>query len=161
VQYVKNADGSKSNAISLNGGTAANPVSIQNVAAGVNATDAVNLAQLQSVSSSTLATANSYTDKKISNLQAFTEQGLKDAKQLAISGTALALAASGLRYDDRPGKTSIAGATAIYKGTTGMAFGLGHTSANSNWRYNLSVNGTPFAEKPEIGVVVGASFTFN
>jgi trimeric autotransporter adhesin len=161
VQYDKNPDGSRANAITFSGGAAGAPVSLQNVAAGVNATDAVNLSQLQSTAATTLASANAYTDKKVSNLAAFAEQGIKDAKQLAISGTALALAASGLRYDDRPGKTSIAGATSFYKGTTGMAFGIGHTSGNSGWRYNLSVNGTPTANKPEFGVVVGASFTFN
>jgi trimeric autotransporter adhesin len=161
VQYAKNADGTRANAVSLGGGTAGAPVSLQNVAAGVNATDAVNLAQLQGQSASTLASANAYTDTRVNNLAAFASQGIKEAKQLAISGTALALAGTGLRYDDRPGKTSIAGATSLYKGEVGLAFGIGHTSSDHMWKTNLSINGTPFGDKPEIGIVAGASFSFN
>jgi trimeric autotransporter adhesin len=96
----------------------------------------------------------------VSNLAALANQGINEAKTLAKNGTALALAGTGLRYDDRPGKTSVAGATAFYKGTLGMAFGLGHTSSDATWRYNVSVNGTPWTAKPEVGVVVGASYTF-
>jgi trimeric autotransporter adhesin len=160
VQYDKNADGSKANTVTLSGGTAGTPVGLRNVAAGVNATDAVNVAQLQGSAAGTLSSAKAYTDQSVSNLKAFAEQGLRDAKQLATSGTALALAGTGLRYDDRAGKTSIAGAMSFYQGTTGIAFGIGHTSANQAWRYNLSVNGTPWAEKAEVGVVVGVSYSF-
>ena len=160
VQYDKNPDGSKANTVTLAGGTTGAPVTLQNVAAGVKATDAVNLGQLQGSAAGTLAAANTYTDQRVSNLAALTSQGIADAKTLAKNGTALALAGTGLRYDDRPGKTSVTGATAYYKGTMGMAFGLGHTSSDSAWRYNVSVNGTPWADKPEIGVVVGASYTF-
>ena len=161
VAYDKTPTGGKADTITLQGGTAGAPVGLRNVAAGVNATDAVNLAQLQSSAAGTLASANGYTDQKVSNLAALTAQGLKEAKQLAISGTAVALAGTGLRYDDRPGRTSVSGATSFYKGEVGLAFGLGHTSEDQVWRTNLSVNGTPWADKPEIGVVVGATFTFN
>ena len=161
VAYDKTPTGGKANTVTLQGGTAGGPVGLRNVAAGVSATDAVNLAQLQSSAAGTLASANGYTDQKVSNLAALTAQGLKEAKQLVISGTAVALAGTGLRDDDRPGRTSVSGATSFYKGEVGLAFGLGHTSEDQVWRTNLSVNGTPWADKPEIGVVVGATFTFN
>ena len=161
IQYDKTLAGDRGNSITLSGGAPGATVAIRNVSAGVNATDAVNLGQLQSASAGTLAAANAYTDQKANNLVALTTQKIQEVKALAVSGTALALAGTGLRYDDRPGKTSVSGATAFYKGTNGLEFGIGHTSQDQKWRANISVNGTPWAEKPEIGVVVGATYTFN
>ena len=161
AQYDKTPGGGRADSLTFQGGTPGAAVSLRNVAAGVNPTDAVNLGQMLRGQDATLASANTYTDQKVSNLAAFTAQGIKEAKQLAISGTAVALAGTGLRYDDRPGKTSVSGATSFYKGEVGLAFGIGHTSQDQVWRTNLSVNGTPWADKPEIGVVVGATFTFN
>jgi trimeric autotransporter adhesin len=159
VKYDKKADGTFDNSVVTFGSTTA-PVALRNVAAAVKSTDAVNLAQLQSSMAGTLASSEAYTNQQVSNLRAFTEQGLREANAAAVSGTALALAGTGLRYDERGGRTSIAGALAFYQGTTGLAFGIGHTSEDQAWRYNVSVNGTPWAEKAEIGVVVGASYSF-
>ena len=160
VQYDKTSTGGKADSVTFQGGTGA-PVSLKNVAAGVNGTDAVNLSQLKSTNAATLASANAYTDSRVNNLAALTSQGIKEAKQLAITGAAIGLAASGLRYDDRAGHTSMAGATSFYKGEVGLAVGIGHTSEDLKWRTNLSVSGTPWADKAEIGVVVGATYTFD
>ena len=160
VQYDKTAAGGKADGVTLSGGTGG-PVTLHNITAGIAATDAVNLAQLQAQSASTLTSANAYTDQKVNNLAALTTQGINEAKHLATAGTALALAGTGLRYDDRPGRTSIGGATSYYKGDVGLAFGIGHTSQDQTWRTNLSVNGTPWGNKPEVGVVVGATYSFN
>ena len=122
---------------------------IQNVAAGVltaTSTDAVNGSQLFSV-----ATA------QINRLDA----NINAVKNAANTGTAIALAASGLRYADQPGKTAAAGAISTYKGRVGMALGLGHTSENGRWRYNLSASFSPQNIKRDIGVVAGASYTFD
>ena len=161
VQYDKAPDGSRANSVTFGGTDATTPVTLKNVAAGVNATDAVNLVQLRSSSAATLSSAKAYTDQRLNNLAAFADQGIRDAKQQAISGTALALAASGLRYDDRSGKVSVAGATSFYNGTSGLAFGVGYTASDQSARFNLSVNGTPWGDKPQVGVVLGASFTLN
>ena len=157
VQYDKNPDGSRANSVTFGGAGAAAPVALKNVAAGVAPTDAVNLAQLQGIGSG----AKAYTDQSVNNLAVLTANGIADAKKAATAGTATALAASGLRYDDRPGKLSMAGATSYYQATQGIAFGLGYTAKDQSARFNLSVNGTPWADKREIGVVAGASFTLN
>jgi len=159
VQIDKTPTGGQSNSVTLAGGTGG-PVTLHNVSAGVAATDGVNLSQLQAQGATTLASANSYTDQKVNNLAALTAQGISDAKHLATAGTALALAGTGLRYDDRPGRWSIGGASSYYKGDVGLSFGIGHTSQDQQWRTNISVNGTPWADKPEVGVVVGATYSF-
>jgi autotransporter adhesin len=76
----------------------------------------------------------------------------------ARGGVALALAASGLRYDDRPGKFSLAGAFGNFKGQSGLAFGLGY-SATDRLRFNASVSGVP--SQGSVGGVVSGSITLN
>ena len=66
--------------------------------------------------------------------------------------------ASGLRYDDRPGKVSLAGAVAGYKGESGLAVGVGY-AATDRLRFNASFSGSP--SQNNYGGVVGGSFTLN
>ena len=72
----------------------------------------------------------------------------------ARGGVALALAASGLRYDDRPGKLSLAGAIGNFKGESGLALELGYAATN-RLRFNASVSGVP--HQGSVGGVVGGS----
>jgi autotransporter adhesin len=155
VQYGTNPNGTRSNTIALQGGSPG-AVTIQNVAAGVNPTDAVNVSQL--------GVAN----KSLSNLAAFSQNGIDDLqnqvnknKKAANAGTSLALAASGLRYGDKAGKTSVAAAMGYYKGQTGLAAGIAHTSENNKWRFNAALTLAPSQKKPDIGVVAGASYLFD
>ena len=69
-----------------------------------------------------------------------------------------ALAATGLRYDDRPGKLSVAGGFGHYKGETGLAVGLGYTATNV-FRLNVGVSGVP--NQGNIGAFGGAAWTLN
>ncbi|WP_032450006.1 YadA-like family protein [Brucella sp. NVSL 07-0026] len=88
-----------------------------------------------------------------------------NAKGVAENKTAIgqnrgrinANAASGLRYDNRPGKVSIATGVGGFKGSTALAAGIGYTSKNENARYNVSV------AYNEAGTSwnAGASFTLN
>jgi len=59
----------------------------------------------------------------------------------ARAGTALALAASGLRSDDRPGK--IVAVPGSCKGRKGFAAGLGCTATPGNPRSNAAVSVSP------------------
>jgi len=127
-------------------GSAGNERRITNVAAGINQTDAVNVGQLQS----TVAGFQS----QIGNLQG----QINDNRWEARGGIALALAASGLRYDDRPGKLSLAGAVGSFKGEAGLAFGLGY-AATDRLRFNASVSGAP--SQGSVGGVLGGSITLN
>jgi trimeric autotransporter adhesin len=127
-------------------GSAGNERRLTNVAAGVNQTDAVNVGQLQSVAAGF--------QSQLSGLQS----QISDTRSEARGGVALALAASGLRYDERPGKLSMAGAFGNFKGESGLAFGLGYAATN-RLRFNASVSGVP--SQGSVGGVVSGSITLN
>jgi autotransporter adhesin len=76
----------------------------------------------------------------------------------ARAGTALALASTGLQYDPRPGKASLAAAIGNYKGVSGFAVGFGY-AVNARLRVNASVSGATAIN--DYGGVVGASLTLN
>jgi autotransporter adhesin len=71
---------------------------------------------------------------------------------------ALALATSGLLYDPRPGKASLAAAFGNYKGMSGLAVGLGY-AVSDRWRLNAAFTATP--QVNDYGVAAGASRTLN
>ncbi|MDW6025961.1 YadA-like family protein [Mesorhizobium sp. BAC0120] len=164
VQYNKNVDGSKSNAITLVGGDVNAPVVIHNVAEGKAPTDAVNVTQLQNtltesksytdkVAGTTLQTANAYTDSKFAQLNMDLDGIRSEAHQAAAVG----LAAASLRYDDRPGKLSVAVGGGYWQDEGAFAFGAGYTSESGRVRANLS--GTTTDGK--WGVGAGLSLTLN
>ncbi|MER8583391.1 YadA-like family protein [Mesorhizobium sp. M0895] len=76
----------------------------------------------------------------------------------ARAGTALALATAGLRYDDRPGKLSMAGGFGHFKGQSGLALGFGY-STSQDFRLNAAVSAS--TNRGDVGVSVGASWTLN
>ena len=123
-------------------GSVGNERTISNVRPGVNGTDAVNVNQLTN---------------GLGNLQ----NQISQNRDAAYAGTAAAIAISGLRYDDRPGKISGAAATGYYHGQVGLALGLGGTSENGRWRVNGGLTVTPTLHTPDFGAVVGVSHTFN
>jgi autotransporter adhesin len=76
----------------------------------------------------------------------------------ARAGTALALAASQLNYDTRPGKLSMAAALGFFKGSSGLAAGLGYAVSDSV-RVNAAFSGSPDVQ--DYGVSMGVSMTLN
>lgn len=86
------------------------------------------------------------------------EAAVADNKAEARGGTALALASAGLRYDDRPGKVSIAGGIGHFKGMTGLAAGIGFATSDS-FRLNAAISGVP--QRGDVGVSAGLSWTLN
>lgn len=168
IQYDKNPDGTKSNSLTLVGGDANAPVVIHNVGAGTADTDAVNVQQLNlglattldnsktytnQVAATTLQQANAYTDSKLSQLNMDMGEARGEARQAA----AIRLAAASLRYDDRPGKVSVAAGGGYWRGEGAVAFGAGYTSEDGRARANLS--GTTAGG--HWGVGAGVSFTLN
>ena len=153
-----NASATAANSTSIGAGstnTVANTVSfgsvgnerrLTNVAAGISQTDAVNVGQLQSVAAGF--------QTQLGSLQT----QINDTRTEARGGVALALAASGLRYDDRPGKLSLAGAFGNFKGESGLALGLGYAATN-RLRFNASVSGVP--NQGSVGGTLGGSITLN
>jgi autotransporter adhesin len=153
VQYSMQPDGTRSNTLALVGGDPTAPVRVSNVAPAVAATDAVNLGQLNSALGNIGAAYN--------NLAQVGTYQFQSAKRAAFAGTAIALAAAGLRYDDRPGKVSLALGASGYRGAAGVAIGLGGTSENGSMRYHVAASFSPNEAKSSAGVFGGLSFTLN
>ncbi|WP_338049137.1 YadA-like family protein [Rhodoplanes elegans] len=127
-------------------GSPGNERRLTNVAAGVAPTDAATVGQLSSVSAGF--------QSQIAGLQ--TE--LTATRREARAGAALALAATGLQYDPRPGRASLAAAFGHYKDQAGLAVGIGY-AVSDRLRINAAFTGAP--DVSDYGVVAGASFTLN
>ncbi len=132
-------DGGQANVVSL--GAPGAERRLTNVAPGVNGTDGVNLNQLDLLAG------------------AF-DNSIQSVIRQEQAGDAVALAASGLRYDDRPGTSSVAGGASYYSGHEGVAFGIGHTSDDGNWRYNIAASFVTPEDHAQVGVIAGVSYTF-
>jgi len=137
LRYDSDSSGKTINKVTLNGGNSG-PVTISNVAAGINGTDAVNVNQLNSAFS-------------MLNGQ------IGQARQEAWRSAAIGMAAASLRYDDRPGKISAAAGGGIWRGETAVSFGMGYTSENGRFRTNASAT----TSGGDWGVAGGLSITLN
>jgi trimeric autotransporter adhesin len=82
---------------------------------------------------------------------------IDDVNREARGGIALALAASSLQYDTRPGKLSLAAGVGNFKGQSGFATGLGYAHSTI-LRFNAAFTA---AQAGDVGVSVGASWTLN
>ncbi|WEX75349.1 YadA-like family protein [Sinorhizobium numidicum] len=182
VKYDQNPDGTKANSITLVGGDPGAPVVIHNVGAGVADTDAANVGQVKAiagtvagskkytddratwavgqaktytdeVAGTTLNSANAYTDSRLSQLNTDLGGIRSEARQAAAIG----LAAASLRYDDRPGKLSVAAGGGYWRNEGAFAFGAGYTSEDGRVRANLSGTTAGGAW----GVGAGLSVTLN
>jgi autotransporter adhesin len=136
---ANSTDGGQSNVVSV--GSPGAERRITNVAPGVGPTDAVNYSQLLGAES-------------------FLQNNINAVQLQANAGVALSLAASGLSYDNRPGTTSISGGASYYMQHEGLAFGIGHTSDDGNWRYHVATTFVTPQDHAEVGVVAGFSYTF-
>jgi autotransporter adhesin len=183
--------GTPTNYVTLVGsGASAGPVTLNNVAPGaINAasTQAVNGSQLfrtassvasslgggAAVNSSGQVTAPSYAVAggtynnvgsalgALNNVDVNLQNQINTNYQRANAGTSVALASSALRYDDRPGKWSVAAGAGTYHDQAGFAGGLGGTSEDGRWRYNASISFSPTISKPDVGTNAGLSYSFN
>jgi autotransporter adhesin len=93
-------------------------------------------------------------NNQLASLQTQINSNLREAR----AGTALALAATGLHYDPRPGKFSVAVSYGNFKGLSGLAAGLGY-AVTDRVRVNGAFTASP--DQNDYGGVVGASFTLN
>uniref|UniRef100_UPI0035CFE314 Vomp family autotransporter n=2 Tax=unclassified Bartonella TaxID=2645622 RepID=UPI0035CFE314 len=161
VNYDKDADGKKTNSITLAGGNESDPVLIDNVADGKieeGSKQAVNGGQLHDYTEQQMKTvledakkytddqvnglvnngvneAKSYTDMKFETLNYAIEDVRKEARQAAAVG----LAAAGLRYSDIPGKLTLAFGSGVWRSQSAFAVGAGYTSENGDIGSNLSI----------------------
>lgn len=176
VQYdVDPSSGVKGNTVTLAGGDPSAPVLLRNVGAGVLNSDGANVGQVRAAQQAsmnytdtrareTLQDAKNYTDQQISNAfgnqqSAFNRlsQDVREVRREARQAAAVGLAAASLRYDDRPGKLSVAAGGGAWRGEAGAAFGVGYTSPDGIARLNVSAS----TAGGEWGVGGGLSLSLN
>ncbi|WP_368042162.1 YadA family autotransporter adhesin [Burkholderia metallica] len=142
-------DGGRSNVVSV--GNANQQRQITNVAAGTEATDAVNVQQLNTGLSNAVNQANRYTNNQIQELRSSLDSVRKDAD----GGTAAAMAVAGLPQPYAPGKNMVAIAGSVYRGQSGQALGISRISENGRWIYKGAVTSNT---RGTYGVVVGGGY---
>jgi hypothetical protein len=158
VALGQNANASADNSVAIGAGSVADEddtVSIGNdsmnrrlthVSEGINATDAVNLAQMQAGDARTLMEANAYTDKVFSHVERKINQAGAAASAMGImAGTAAGNAQSGLNR--------VAMGVANYNGQSAIALGYQRTIRD---RLSLTL-GASFSGTER---VVGAGLSF-
>jgi predicted nucleic acid-binding Zn-ribbon protein len=111
--------GIRTNRVTFIGMDQAEPVQVHNVAAGIDATDAVNVGQLSSGLNQTLASANDYTDQRVAAFG----QDLGNFKRESEAGIAGSLAVAGLPQAIDPGKAMVAGGVGYHRGEAAFALG--------------------------------------
>ncbi|PZT85104.1 MAG: hemagglutinin, partial [Citromicrobium sp.] len=146
VQY--DADG---DSVTFNPGSEA--IRLQNVAAGVADTDAVNVAQLNSGLLGAVNQANSYTDQRV-NALAF---DLADTRRDLSAGTAGALAAAGLPQAFEAGKGMLAIGAGTYQGQSAVAMGVSRILDDGK---TIIKAGATYNTQSEAGANVGIGFQF-
>ena len=173
VQYAPDANGKPTNKVVLSGDGTGAPVGITNVAAGVNAKDAVNKGQLDGVIGALgggakidqhgsviaptynigghgyndVGSALAATDGRINEMSAYNAKQfsrmdgrITDVRNDARAGIAGASALAAMRYDDRPGKISVATGFGGYKDHQAMSAGVGYTTADGVFRMNAGAS---------------------
>ncbi|WP_208442128.1 YadA-like family protein, partial [Bartonella raoultii] len=179
VKYDKGEDGKKTNKITLVGGNESDPVLIDNIAEGRierGSKEAVTGGQLHDYTDQqmkiVLEDAKKYTDEHVNDLvsngvnesKAYTDMkfetlnyAIEDVRKEARQAAAIGLATSNLRYNDTPGKLSVALGAGVWLNQSAFAIGAGYTSEDGNTRSSLSVT----SAGGRWGVGVGLSFTLN
>ncbi|UTO28529.1 Vomp family autotransporter [Bartonella harrusi] len=183
VLYDRDENGKKNNKVTLVGGNESEPVTIDNVADGrieKGSKEAINGGQLHDYTKEQMKIildqsknytdqrvnnividaiddaverANNYTNMKFEALNYSIENVRKEARQAAAIG----LAVSNLRYNDTPGKLSVAFGSGLWRSQSAFAFGAGYTSEKGNIRSNLSVT----SSGGHWGIGAGFNMTLN
>ncbi|WP_019220757.1 Vomp family autotransporter [Bartonella senegalensis] len=183
VRYDRDANGKKTNKITLKGGNESEPVMIDNVADGrieKGSKEAVNGGQLHDYTKEqmkiVLDESKHYTDQRVNNIvidaiddaversKQYTDMKF-DALNYSIEGVrkearqaaAIGLAVANLRYNDTPGKLSVGFGTGLWRSQSAFAFGAGYTSEKGNIRSNVSVT----TSGGHWGVGAGFNMTLN
>ena len=130
VQYAPDANGNPTNQVVLSGANNGQPVSISNVAAGTNGTDAVNVNQLRAVSSRIDQIASG-----INSLAGDVAQNQTEARR----GIATSAAMANLPFGTTPGRWSPAVSFGGFKNQTALAMGVQY---NVDSAYRVKVRAT-------------------
>ncbi|MCZ2157681.1 Vomp family autotransporter [Bartonella sp. 220] len=183
VRYDRDKNGKKANKVTLKGGDASEPVLIDNVADGrieKGSKEAVNGGQLHDYTEQQmkiiLDQSKNYTDQRVNNIVVdaiddaveranhYTNMrfealnyNIENVRKEARRAAAIGLAVSNLRYNDTPGKLSVAFGSGLWRSQSAFAFGAGYTSEKGNIRSNVSVT----SSGGHWGVGAGLNMTLN
>jgi autotransporter adhesin len=130
-------------------GSVGNERTITNVAAGVNATDAVNVGQLQSSQN----WAQNYTDQKVGQLNS----RINAVGQHADAGTAAAIAMTNIPQAYQPNQSSLGAGIGTFNGQTAVAVGMSTITPGGRWVLKGSLTGN---SQGDVGVGFGASMVW-
>ena len=147
VQY----DSAARTSVTFNSGGPA--TRLQNVAAGVASSDAVNLAQLQSAQGNAVTIANAYTDMRLEGL----DSGLRSARRDARAGASAGLAAAGMPQAMDAGRSMVSAGVGHYRGRSAFAIGASHRAADGQSVYKLGVT---YDSSSSVGANAGVGFQF-
>lgn len=141
VKYDTDANGNKTNSITLVGGNSTQPVTISNVANGTKPNDAVNVSQLTSSTNYAIDQSKQYTDQQIHNISTGIQNDMWQLDRGYRGATAAAMAAAALPQPYLPGRSMLSVGMGSYEGEAGMAVGLSGTTENGRWVYKAQASG--------------------
>ncbi|WP_159907627.1 YadA family autotransporter adhesin [Caballeronia humi] len=165
VAFGAGATASADNSVALGAGSVANRANsvsvgseggqrqITSVAAGTAGTDAVNLDQLNRVSTNSVAQAASYTDQRFNNAQ----QQIRDLDRDTRKGIAAASALN-VVTPYLPGRTALNAGIAAYRGQAALGIGVSRWNEKGNLNLNAGVStsgGNSTIVRAGIGYVFG------
>jgi autotransporter adhesin len=171
------ANATFANSVALGAGTATTAINqvnvggrtISGVAAGVAATDAVNVSQLTITNNAVAAiqAVNTTQNSQIAGLQAADTLAQSELDDLgfdlrrdrkdARAGTASALAAAALPQAMGEGRTMIAGGIGTYRGRGALAIGASHRVSGGNAVFKVGVT---YDSEEHVGANGGFGFEF-
>jgi autotransporter adhesin len=131
VALGNSAIADRANAVSV--GNAIQQRQVTNVAAGTQATDAVNVAQLNSGMQSTLTQANAYTDDRFSGI----DRDMRALDRSQRGGVAAAMSMASMPQAYVAGKNMAAVGVASYEGESAISIGGSHVSEDGRFVVKL------------------------
>jgi len=134
-------------------GSASQTRRLTNVAAGINAGDAVNLGQLNSSMSQALAASQSYTDGRFAELSYDLNQVRHDTE----GATASAMALAGIPQTFERGKGMIGMGVGTWQGESAVAVGI--SKATDDGRFVLKAGAT-YNSRSQGGANAGVGWSF-
>jgi autotransporter adhesin len=144
VKYDATAPGAQAS-MTLASPNGTGPVALHNVAAGVAASDAATVGQINQMGAA------------IDSRLAQDEKEISKAKTLARGAGAIAMATASLRYDDRVGRGSVGFGLGNYSGATALAAGLNY---NVTQALRVNANTAYVPNTRNVGFGLGATYTF-
>ncbi len=179
VALGANSVATEANTVSV--GTVGGERRIVNVAAGINATDAVNVAQLNAMAGANNAALTAERNERIAGDEALeglinnetqqraaadaalgvriddVEFDVRRARREARTGTSAALAAAAMPQAMDPGRSMVSAGVGTYRGRTALSIGGSHRVANGSSVFKVGIT---YDSSENVGANAGVGFQF-